>query len=331
MNRKRILARAISLVAAIAPCALLAADFPQVEISNGQIQAKLYLPDGDHSYYQGTRFDWSGQIPSLTFAGHSFFGQWFEKYDPKIHDAIQGPVEEFLTNRAGLGYAEAKPGENFVKIGVGAIRKPDEKAFRQFSTYEIADHGKWTVKTGKDFVTFTQVLPDTNGYAYVYRKTVRLAKGKPVMILQHSLRNTGRKTIQSTVYDHDFYMIDNQPAGPDYVVKFPWDVRAVDPPGLHGMAETRGREFVYLQELPQRASVQSLLEGFGASSSDYGIRVENRAAGAGVHQTADRPIARLNFWSIRSTVCPEAYIDMTIEPGREFTWNISYEFYTLRK
>ncbi len=68
------------------------------------------------------------QIPSLEFQGHTFFGQWFEKYDPKLHDAIMGPVEEFLTNGAGLGYAEAKPGENFVKIGVGAIRKPEEAA-----------------------------------------------------------------------------------------------------------------------------------------------------------------------------------------------------------
>lgn len=331
MNHQCILAPAIGLAVLLAPCALAADDFPQAEISNGQIHAKLYLPDADHGYYQGTRFDWSGQIPSLVFAGHSFFGQWFEKYDPKIHDAIQGPVEEFLTDRAGLGYAEAKPGENFVKIGVGAIRKPDEQAFRQFSTYEIADHGKWSVKTGADFVEFTQALSDTNGYAYVYRKTVRLAKNAPVMILQHSLRNTGRKTIQSTVYEHNFYMIDDKPAGPDYVVKFPWDVRAVAIPGLRGMAETRGQEFVYLRELPKGASVQSLLEGFGPSFSDYDIRVENRAAGAGVRQTADRPIARLNFWSIRSTVCPEAYIDMTIEPGREFTWNISYQFYTIPK
>ncbi len=41
------------------------------------------------------------------------------------------------------------------------------------------------------------MLPDTNGYAYVYRKTVRLAKGKPVMVLEHSLKNTGRKAIDS--------------------------------------------------------------------------------------------------------------------------------------
>jgi hypothetical protein len=48
-----------------------------------------------------------------------------------------------------------------------------------------------------------------------------------------------------------------------------------------------------------------------------------------VRQTSDRPLSKLVFWSIRSTVCPEAYIDMRIEPGKEFTWRIAYDFYTL--
>jgi len=133
--------------------------------------------------------------------------------------------------------------------------------------------------------------------------------------------------IESSVYEHNFYMLDKQPAGPDYVVKFPWTPCAKA--DLKGLAETSGREFRYLQELPPGVSVFSELTGYGASPADYEIRVENRAAGTGVRQTADRPIAKVNFWSIRSTVCPEAFIDMRIEPGKEFTWTISYEFYTL--
>jgi len=33
------------------------ADFPQAEISNGLIKAKLLLPDAQSGYYQYTRFD----------------------------------------------------------------------------------------------------------------------------------------------------------------------------------------------------------------------------------------------------------------------------------
>ena len=93
-------------------------------ITNGTLKAKLYLPDAQDGYYRATRFDWSGQISSLEFQGHNFFGQWFDRYDPHLHDSILGPVEEFLTNGKGLGYDEVMVGENFVKIGVGAIKSP---------------------------------------------------------------------------------------------------------------------------------------------------------------------------------------------------------------
>jgi hypothetical protein len=73
--------------------------------------------------------------------------------------------------------------------------------------------------------------------------------------------------------------------------------------------------------------VFSELQGFGASASDYDIRVENRKTGAGVRQIGDRPISKLLFWSAGLTVCPEAYIDLTIEPGKESAWRIAYEFY----
>ena len=318
--------RTTSLLIALA-LAGLAADFPQAEIAAGSSRAKLYLPDAQQGYYRATRFDWSGQIASLESQGHNYFGQWFEKYDPKLHDAILGPVEEFLTNGMGLGYNDVKAGESFVKIGVGAVRKPEERAFQQFKTYEITDPGKWTVKPYPDRVEFTQELRDTAGYAYLYKKTVRLTKNKPQLVLEHSLKNTGTKVIESSVYEHNFFMIDNRPAGPEYRVKFPFTVTSDR--DLKGLAETRGEEFAYLKEFEKGQSVYALLGGYGATSKDYDIRVENQSARAGVRQTSDRPLAKLAFWSIRSTVCPEAYIDMRIEPGKEFTWRITYDFYTI--
>jgi hypothetical protein len=309
-------------IAALVLPALGAAEFPEAEITNGILKAKLYLPDAERGYYRGTRFDWSGSVSSLEFKGHNFFGVWFPRYDPKLHDAITGPVEEF----SALGYDEAKVGEVFVKIGVGALRKPEERAYSQFKTYELVDSGKWAVRTGPDWVEFTHELRDTSGYAYLYRKTVRLAKGKPEMALEHSLRNTGKKTIDTRVYEHNFYMIDGLPTGPDISVKFPFEPRAAR--SLGGFAEIKGKELIYVKELPKGPSVFSEIEGFGTSPADYDIRVENRKAGAGVRQTSDRPISKLNFWSIRTTVCPEPYIHLIIEPRKETTWRINYEFYT---
>src|SRR5262245_11340566 len=91
---------------------------PETRLQSPRLAATIRLPDPTAGYYRGTRFDWAGVIASLRWHDHEYFGQWFDRYDPTIHDAITGPVEEFLTNDSGLGYDEARPGDTFVRIGV---------------------------------------------------------------------------------------------------------------------------------------------------------------------------------------------------------------------
>jgi len=84
---------------------------------------------------------------------------------------------------------------------------------------------------------------------------------------------------------------------------------------------------LYLKEFERRQTLQTEIEGFGETAADFDFRVENRRTGAGVHQTGDRPISKIVFWSAGITVCPEAYIDLRVEPGKESSWRIAYEFY----
>ena len=124
-------------------------------------------------------------------------------------------------------------------------------------------------------------------------------------------------------------MLDTQPTGPDVVVKFPFDVKA-ETAWSPGLVELRGRELGYLRELQKRESAYNVLTGFGADAKDYDIRVENTRTGAGVRQTSDRPLSKMVYWSIRPTACPEAYIHVEAAPGKDFTWRISWEFYTTK-
>ncbi|HEY3443425.1 MAG TPA: hypothetical protein VGK29_21885 [Paludibaculum sp.] len=301
-------------------------DQPTLNIFNGLVEMKILPPDAERGYYQGTRFDWSGQVASLQYKGHNWFGRWNAQYDPKLHDAIMGPVEEFRTNESGPGFDEAKPGDSFIRIGVGAVRRPDDKPYQSFKTYEIVDHGKWTVKRRSDRIEFTQALK-LGGYAYIYKKIMRLEKGKPVLAIEHSLRNTGSKPIQTQQYNHNFFVMDGKPTGPDASVTFPFEPRATL--DLKGVAETQGRKLVYLKELAPGQSTFTQIEGYGKAASDYDLRLEHRGAGIGVHITGDQPIVKLVYWSIRSTFCPEPYIALRAEPGREVKWKYTYEFYTL--
>jgi hypothetical protein len=95
----------------ISPCAgYTGENFPKTQISNALIRAELMLPEPQIGSYRGARFDWSGIISSLQYQGHEYFGQWHKHHDPKIHDAVTEPLEEFRTNDSGLGYEEAKTG-----------------------------------------------------------------------------------------------------------------------------------------------------------------------------------------------------------------------------
>jgi hypothetical protein len=317
----------ISLFVCLAGCLLMAQDYPKADITNGLIHAELMLPDAQNGSYRGTRFDWSGVISSLQFQGHEYFGRWYEHHDPKIHDAITGPVEEFRTDDKGLGYDEAKVGGTFVRIGVGTVRKPEEKAYRAYDTYDIVDPGKWTIHKHKDRIEFTQKLTSDLGYAYVYRKTVRLVKGKPQLLIEHSLKNTGKKVIETTQYNHNFFVIDHETVGPDIVVKFAFTPAATR--GFNDRAEIHGPEIVFPKVLEAKKGVFSELTGSANDVKDYDFRVENVKTGAGVHFTSDQPLLKVNFWAITTVAAAEPYLQFRIEPGQESHWKIKYDFYTL--
>jgi hypothetical protein len=313
------------LVVGLCSAFFMQADFPQAQISDGLIQATLYLPDAENGYYQGTRFDWSGVIGSLAYKEHTYFGPWLEKHDPTIHDAITGPVEAFVP----IGYQEAKPGEDFVIIGVGALRKGNEPKYHFTVPYEITNPGKWSVSKEKDQVSFVHELTEVVGYSYRYQKNVRLVKGKPQLILEHRLKNTGSRTIETKTYNHNFFVIDKEPTGPGIVTTFPFQIEAKGGLGKEGLAEVRGDQIVYLRQLQKGENAfNNNVQGFGTSAKDYDFRIENHTSGAGVRITGDQPLSKIVFWSCYTTSCPEPYIDIQVKPGEEISWNISYEFYT---
>ncbi len=317
----------------------MAATNPEAQISNGQIAMKVYLPDAKDGYYRGTRFDWSGVVYSLTAHGHEYYGPWFDKTDPDVHDfvyqgdhivagpcsAITGPVDEFQQ----IGWDEAKPGGNFLKIGVGALRKPAEGKYDNYHLYEIVNVGKRTFHQTNGAMEFTQELTDANsGYGYVYQKTLRLTPGKAQMVLEHRLTNTGKRAIHSNVFNHNFLVLDKQGTGPDFVISVPFAVHSSQPPN-RDLAAIRGNEIVYLKKLEGHDTVATPLEGFGGSAKDNEFRVENHRIGAGIKIVADRPLLKESLWSIRSVLAMEPFVAIDVEPGQTFTWTSTYNYYEL--
>lgn len=304
--------------------------FPHAEIRNSQIRAELFLPDTEKGYYRGTRFDWSGVVHSLTFKGHQYFGQWFEKHDPLVHDAITGPVNVFETGGGGLGYIEAGPGGKFVRIGVGLLEKPDGQPYQGTHTYKILNAGNWKITKGTNWIEFTQTLPDEIGYGYIYSKRISLTEGKPEMVISYSLKNSGSKVIDTPQFNHNFFVMDGITSGPGMVAQFNFEPRTRT--DLGGVVQIHGKEIHFLKALQGDQRVYAPLDGFSPSAArDYDIRVENHKAGSGVRITSDMPLAKLIFWSRPRVVGPEPYIALRIDPGRTARWRTTYSFYIMEK
>jgi hypothetical protein len=148
------------------------------------------------------------------------------------------------------------------------------------------------------------------------------------MVLEHNLKNVGTRAIRTSVYNHNFLVLDGQPPGPGFVITVPFQIRTRRPPNKE-LAEIRGNQIVYLKTLENQEVVTTSLLGFSDSPKDSEIRIENIRLGAGMKITADRPLLSESLWSIRTVIAMEPFVSVVIEPTKEFSWKSTYSYYTL--
>lgn len=297
--------------------------YPSIVVSNGQVEMKVYLPDPDKGIYRATRFDWSGVIGSVTYKDHEYFGYWKETHDPMYHEDLAGPVEGFI--EPGPGYAEAKPGEGFIRIGVGIIEKEDEPEYEMFATYKILDHGKWKVESGEDWISFTHEVNSDFGYGYSYQKTIKLKNNG--FAIEHTLQNTGKKTIETDQFNHNFFMIDGEPSGTAFRISFPFTISTDD--DLKGYMEVLDKDLSFIKDLTEEENIFLMLNGYSGKIADHQVTVVNQHSGAGVTFTVDKPLYRMAFWACHTTLCPENFIWISVRPGEEEHWTSDYTLFTV--
>lgn len=311
-----------------------------VELHSHDMRAKVYLPSADHAFYTGTRFDRGGTVADLRFDGHHLYQPWFNAVDPSIRDfsynatgitasqnsAMVGPAEEF---QKPIGYETAKAGDTFLKVGVGLLRKGDDAAYFFGKHFDVVDAGTWSTKVSANTVSSTQVLGRAGDeYAYVYTKTFRLAENAKQLVIEHRLKNVGKATIDTPVYDHNFLDADNTPVG-GYVVTTRYNIKAARAPDP-AFVSIEGKNAKYLKTLTGEDRVAFGLQGFGTDASDYDFLIRNEGAGFSVRMQGDRPLENAAVWSIRTVFAVEPFIHVVAEPGKETSWTYTYTYASLK-
>lgn len=327
MKGKTIVALSIlsSALAGCAPQSEAGRGFPSADLSNGAIKARVAIDTANRqNYYRATRFDWSGIVYSLEYKGHSYFGEWVDKVDPNINDSICGPVEEF----AQIGYEAAPVGGEFLKIGVGALKKTDSEPYAFAKSYPIVNTGKWECSHNANSVSYKQTL-ESKIASYEYCKKIELVPNSPAMKISHSLKNTGKTPIETTVYNHNFFMLDNERAGKAISIKFAYEPK--DPAAVLHKAEKytslKGNTLTYTQDFgPSDLALYRWLNGHD-KVENYDFRLENSKTGAAVRIRSDKPLMKFTFWSCYKTYCVEPFTKISVAPGDTFEWSITYDFY----
>lgn len=285
-------------------------------LKKGSTCLTLADPLAKEPYYRGTRFDRSGIILSLEHAGHVFVRPWFREYDPYMHDAVSGPAEEFTQ----IGYDAAFPGENFLKIGVGWLKR-NYAPYDRFKLYEVVDSGHISVEKEAGSALFTQILPG----CYDYSKRVLIPEeGK--LRLEHSLKNTGGSPLDFYVYSHNFFMLDGKPVNGntriilsfkpigDWRAKYDC-VRLADFGIAFDRALAEG-ESVFMGNLRE---AETSKVPFTFVLADYETRMT-------VSGTCDRKIDYSVFWANPDVACIEPYMPLHVLPGETAEWTLEYLF-----
>jgi hypothetical protein len=336
----RLLAAAVFIVSAL-PAG--AADYPKIELSTKKLKLTCYPPDAEKGFYRGSRFCWGGVLGDVEIGGFKLFHAWKDKHDPTNNDDIIGPVLEFGQD-SPLGYAEAKVGEPFVKIGVGELTKPKEEKYSFFTNYKVADAGLWKVKRydkkvdSFDWVEFRQTLLSKTGYGYHFAVNVHIADRNSPSCLQvtYELINIGRKKINTNVYNHNFFNVNNQPIGPKYHIEFYRTVeptadstfgdraRFVNGPGEHGRIEfpmTLRKEAAFGRIRHDENPGTDLFKMIYRESEKNWVKVLTWDT-----WSDGRKRSKFQLWAITTVMCPEPFYDIALEPGESLRWETQYDF-----
>ena len=144
--------------------------------------------------------------------------------------------------------------------------------------------------------------------------------------MEHRLENTGTRLIETDQFNHNFFMIDGEPSGTAFKLRFPYSVSTES--DTQGFVELQGNELRFIRDVKGEENFFLLLDGYGSQVSDHRVTVINGKSGAGVTFSVNRPLYRMAFWACHTTLSPENSIWISVEPGESETWDSDYTLFT---
>ena len=274
-------------------------------ISSDRLSVEIAEPG---TVYRGSRFDWTGTVTQVTLDGqHTFCGA-----EPPGGTGGVGLHNEFGL-LAAIGYDEAAPGEQFPKLGVGLLTRPDDGPYQFARPHEIEPFAVTMSRTER-VAEFIVEPRECRGYAA--RLVKRLSIDGNTLRIGYRLDNVGIKPLETSEYVHNFLCLGGQPIGPAYRLSVP----AANLDWLTAPLLADGTDITWAQT-PSEA-----FYGRTTALAAFDSFWELSCGGLTVRERTDQPWDTFALWGTASVVSPEAFIPIRVLPGECMIWERVYTF-----
>ncbi len=277
----------------------------QETLGDAQFQVQIGMPPIHLLAEHGWRFDTLGSVTAVTLRGHYFLG-W------------PGLVDEFGIAQTP-GYAQAKPGAPFLKIGIGELQRLDEKDYQFSRAYPVVRWGGRAVEKSRSKLAFRQNFSGHNGWAYDYHKSYQVEAGAARLHIDYELFNTGRHPFDTDQYNHNFFCFDGVEVSPSYSLQLGFPVTQTPSTWLRHR-KNRLDGFRPVAAGGYFASTQA------APASQNRFRLTHQKTGQSVSVHGDYAMSRFALWANQFMFSPEVFIAVRLLPGQRLQWRRSYEF-----
>jgi len=232
-----------------------------------------------------------------------------------------------------LGYEEAKPGDSFLKIGVGKLIKPSDAMYSPFITYNFSEYPAWEIESTENSINMRLTASTDDGQWCFRRSTsVRVFEDNQV-IMDSYVYNCGNKEFSTPHYSHNFLSFDRQPIGAAWKVTMVPNHAAILEPGAGDWSKPMGDyfttgfggTFMAMQEVPEGDKLKCDFVGamnkhaanqWSAVYEDdtSSLTIESKQEG----QNSD--LYAYNFYVERETLSPEPFQFITVAPAESAHW-----------
>lgn len=264
--------------------------------------------------YRRSRFDWTGMVEQISLGSVRFLGM-------EADGQYKGTEGIGLSSEFGiktpLSYWRTLPGKEFMKIGVGALRRDSIKPYNFFRDYPVRPF-ETEVRSFENKVEFIQKDCSAGPYRCDYQKTIEIADRE--LIIHSHLINKGERTIKTEEYCHNFFRPgDAGITGSTYIeTSHPLKSRKEVGP----IRIDSGK--ISFPKAPDEVFYTYGL--FRDSPKDFTWKIADEESGLSVTGIEDFPVSKFALWGMSHVISPETFHSFILKPREDLKWRRKYRF-----